>query len=465
MRLRVHLPIALFGLTLNAWAQPEWPRLDTAGFLPAIREQVEQAKEAAIAHPRDPQLVGRLAMTLHAYQQYDAAAAVYARAHLLEPQNFDWLYLLGAVQKTQGAFEAAIESFRSALRIRPDDAAAQLRVAESLLAADRWDAAAAEYRRILARNGNSPQAWYGTGRVQMARGEHEAAAHSYARACELFPRYGAAHFALAGVLRRLGKQAEAERQLAEYSANATVEPPLEDPLFERIHELNHSTTAHLERGIELEKVGRFAEAIREHEAALATDPDNVQIHLNLIRLYGQAGDPAKARQHFEASIKLNPGRPDGWYDYGVLLFHEKDYAGAEKAYRRALEINPHYAEAHHNLGVIEEQRGNLDEAAKHFREAIADRPDYPLARFRLGRILVNQEKYQEAIPQFLRCQEPETEEATACLYALGATYARLGDRVRAVEHLQKARSSAVAHNQQALQASIERDLKVLRTEQ
>ena len=217
-----------------------------------------------------------------------------------------------------------------------------------------------------------------------------------------FPRYGAAHFALAGVLRRLGKQAEAERQLAEYSANATVEPPLDDPLFERIHELNHSTTAHLERGMELEKVGRYAEAIREHETALSADPDNVQIHLNLIRLYGQTGDPAKARQHFEAAIKLNPGRPDAWYDYGVLLFHEKEYAEAEKAYRRALEINPYYAEAHHNLGVIEEQRGALDDAAKHFREAIADRPDYPLARFHLGRILVNQEKYRggdSAFPQ------------------------------------------------------------------
>ena len=55
----------------------------------------------------------------------------------------------------------------------------------------------------------------------------------------------------------LGKQAEAEQQIADYSANVTVEPPLEDPLFERIHELNHSTTVHLERGMELEKVGPF----------------------------------------------------------------------------------------------------------------------------------------------------------------------------------------------------------------
>ena len=123
-RVQLKLLVPLFGLTLNAWPQPEWPRLDTAGFLPAISAQLDDAKAAAVAHPRDPKAVGRLAMTLHAYQQYDAAAKVYARVRLLEPQNFEWLYLLGAAQKTQGGFEAAIDSFRSALKIRPDDVAA-----------------------------------------------------------------------------------------------------------------------------------------------------------------------------------------------------------------------------------------------------------------------------------------------------------------------------------------------------
>jgi tetratricopeptide (TPR) repeat protein len=347
------------------------------------------------------------------------------------------------------------------LLIRPDDAAAQLRLADSLSASADWDGASAAYRQILEKQGDSPQAWYGLGRAQMAKGDRDAAARSYAKACDLFPRYGAAHFALARELRRLGKQAEAEQHLAAYSINVTSEPPLADPLFERIHELNHSTILHLERGRELEKAGRYSEAVREHEMALASDPGNVQVHVNLISLYGRIGDSAKARQHFEAATRLNPGRSDAWYDYGVLLFREKEYTQAETAYRRALEINPFYAEAHNNLGLIEEQRGNLNDAAKDFGEAIHNRPDYPLARFHLGRILVNQEKFGEAIPHFLRCLEPESEQTPACLYALGATYARSGDRQHALEYLQKARSAAAAHSQPLLQTSIERDLKVL----
>jgi tetratricopeptide (TPR) repeat protein len=455
----------LLAATLSAGLADEWPRVDTSNFLPPIRVQVQQALERARANPRDGKAVGALAMVLHAYQQYDAAAQMYKRARALEPQNFDWVYLLGAAEKAQGAFDAAAESFRSALGIKPGDVAAQLRLAESLSAVADWKRADAAYRRILREHEDLPQAWYGLGRVQAAQGDHQGAIESYGKASTLFPRYGAAHFALAAELRRAGKYAEAEQHIANYSANVTAEPPLADPPFERIHELNRSSIAHLERGAELEKAGEYGQAIREHETALESDPENVQAHVNLIALYGRAGDAAKARLHFEAATRLNPGRSDAWFNYGVLLFRNNDLGGAEAAYRRALDINPSYAEASYNLGIIDEQRGSLKSAAECFRAAISDRPDYSLARFHLARILANEGEYREAISHFLRCLEAESDETPAYLYALGATYARAGDRAHALDYLRKALAAAEAHRQARLQASIERDLKILQAEQ
>jgi len=463
--MRTCLGVLTYALSLYASDLPGLPQVDTSNYLPPIRAQIDAVAAEARAHPRDAKAAGELAMTLHAYQQYDAAAQAYSRAHLLEPQNFDWLYLLGSVQKAQGGFDAAIQSFQAALRIRPEDLTAQLRLAGSYTASANWDEAGALCRHILDQHPDLPQAWYELGRVQAGNGDHAAAAQSYTKACELFPPYGSAHFALAGELRRTGKPVEAEQHLALYSKNVTIEPPLDDPLFQRIHELNHSITAHLRFGAELEQAGKFEGAIREHEAALQTDPNNVQVHINLISLYARAGDPAKAKQHFETAIQLSPGRSDAWYNYGVLLFNQKDFAGAEKAYRHALAINPGYAEAHNNLGAIHEQQGHLDDAAKEFREAIADRPDYPLARFHLGRLLVNQEKYSEAIQHFLRSLEPESDQTPTSLYALGATYARAGDRQHALEYLTKAHDAAIAHGQPQLQASVDRDLRMLQTQQ
>ena len=98
---------------------PELPKVDTSGFQSVIRTQIENAEREARLQSRDPEAAGLLAMTLHAYQQYDRAAQAYSRASQLEPKNFDWHYLRGAVQVELGAFNRAAESFRSALRLRP----------------------------------------------------------------------------------------------------------------------------------------------------------------------------------------------------------------------------------------------------------------------------------------------------------------------------------------------------------
>src|SRR4029079_6955582 len=125
-------------------------------------------------------------------------------------------------------------SFQSALQLRSGDLAAQLRLAQSLTALPNWEDAGAIYRHILEDHHDCAQAWYGLGRVQAAKGDHTAAAQSYSKACDLFAPYGAAHFALAAELRNLGKKAEAGQEIAAYAEHVTDEPPLDDPLFERI---------------------------------------------------------------------------------------------------------------------------------------------------------------------------------------------------------------------------------------
>src|SRR5690242_19590415 len=104
----------LAALSVGAQSQhpTELSQVDTSSFLPAIRAQVELAERNTRERPRDPATVGALAMTLHAYQQYDAAERAYTRAHSLEPKNFDWLYLLGAVQMARGAFDRAVKTLQ-----------------------------------------------------------------------------------------------------------------------------------------------------------------------------------------------------------------------------------------------------------------------------------------------------------------------------------------------------------------
>jgi tetratricopeptide (TPR) repeat protein len=296
------------------------------------------------------------------------------------------------------------------------------------------------------------------GRAQATQGDHAAAAQSFARACDLFPEYGAAHFAAAQEFRDLGKADEAKREMKAYAVHPTVQPFLEDQLFRRILALNHGPQVHMQRAAELEKAGKFDDAIKEEITALEADGSNVQAHVNLISLYGRTGNAMEAKRHFEDTIRLDPGRADAWYNVGVLLLHELNIPESERAFRRALEINPDYAEARYNLGVIYEQQARLEDAVREFQEAVKIRPDYPEARFHLGRIFVNEQKYDAAIYQLAHSLEPESSSTPTYLYALAATYARAGRRPEALQYFQRARDAARALGQEQLLASIERDL-------
>src|SRR5690349_2181749 len=107
----------ILGLLLCAFLSPasdlpNLPQVDTAKFSPAIKAQIKQAESRAQAHPRDARLVGMFGMVLHAYSQYDGAAAAYWRSLALEPRNFDWASLLGLAQLEQGRFDVAAKTFR-----------------------------------------------------------------------------------------------------------------------------------------------------------------------------------------------------------------------------------------------------------------------------------------------------------------------------------------------------------------
>ena len=108
-----------------------------------------------------------------------------------------------------------------------------------------------------------------------------------------------------------------------------------------------------------------------------------------------------------------------------------------------------------------EMQGKLDDALAEFEKAARDRPDYRLAHFEIGRILANQEKYPEAIREFLKTLEPEDEATPRYLYALGATYGRAGDFGNALHYLREARDRASTRGQSGLLASINRDLEAL----
>ncbi len=445
-------------------ALPGLPEVAYERFIPAIRDQVHQAYDDARSHPTDASASGKLGMALQAYSQFEEAEVCYRRASLLDPTSFQWVYYLGVVQAEQGKYEEAAATFRQSLRLEPDYLPAQLRLADCLLATAHWEESGKLDEAVLAREAQNAAAHYGLGRVRAARKDLEGAVGSFLKSCDLFPEFGAAHYALALAYRKLGRMEESRKEFSLYEKYVTRAPPGGDAIMAEVQALNLSAVYQVRQGMDQEQAGRLEQAAAAHEKALQIDPQLVEAHVNLISIYGRLSQYEKAEEHYQAAIRLNPNDAEAHYDYGVLLFGQGKYPEADKAFRKALEINPFYAEAHNNLGVLLEQQGRWQEAAEQFRQAIENQPGFRLAHFHLGRIFVNQGNYQDGIQELLKTLQPEDQNTPAYLYALGAAYARAGDRVSATRYLHMAKERASARGQSRLLASIEKDLKTLEGE-
>jgi tetratricopeptide (TPR) repeat protein len=439
---------------------PDLPKLTFGNFRPQIRDRVRKAYEDVQAKPRDPEVNGRLGMLLHAFSQFESAEVCYKRARILDPNSFQWAYYLGLAEALDGKNEAASRTLQDATSLNPQYLPARLKLAEILLTSGRFDESQGICQSIAKDDPQFAPAYYWMGRVAAAKGHVPDSIEEYRKACQLWPSFGTAHYALALAYRGTGARAEAQQHMAAYQKyKADGDPQPEDPLLEAVRSLDNTALAHLMKGVDLENAGQLDGAIAEHEEAVKQDPKMAQAHANLIALYARAGRADKAEAEYRTTVGINPNLPQSHYDYGVFLVSQHRYREAEDAFRKALESSPKYAEAHSNLGAMLELGGRFDEAIQHYQAAIDDKPSYRMAHFQLGRLLLMKKRTGEAIAQLSQTLGPEDGDTPRCMYALGVAYAEAGDYASAARYLRDADQRATSLGQNQLLGQIETTLR------
>jgi tetratricopeptide (TPR) repeat protein len=440
---------------------PALPRLALDSYPAAARTAIAAAYAAAQARPSDAKAAGDLGRVLHAWEQWDAARASYARAQALAPKAFEWHYLDAAVLRRLARPEHAVAALREALARAPDYLPAKLTLAETLLEAGSLD----EARRLfegLHDPAAAPAAQFGLGTIAARQGRHAEAAGHLEKAIELYPEFASAHYAVARAYRALGRREEAEAALARHAKYGARWPAVEDPVLAGVAALREDAGALVQRGVKRADAGDIEGAIAAHVAALALDPSFAQAHANLIGLYGRVRKWEKAGEHYRMVVKLAVNVSDAHYDYGVLLGLQEQWDAAADAYRLALALNPHHAQARNNLGQILERQKKPDEAAAEYRRAVDSQPTLRIARFNLGRMLIAKGRHEDAIAELAKLTEPRDAEAPRYLFALATAHLRAGHRDEAVRWATEAKSLAERHGDKALAAAIERDLARIR---
>ena len=445
--------------------EPELPPLPVIAletFPPDARTAIEAALVEARRNPRDAGATGALGITLHAWEQWEAAHLAYQRAQVLAPTTADWHYLDGLIlQRLKRPAEAAA-AFQQALNVMPALLSARARMAEALFDAGDLDASSRAYEALVTEPAAAPVGELGLARIAARQGRHADAVTHFERAIVLFPQFGEAYYGLAQSLRALDRRDEARAALEQHRAYGTRWPAITDPLSARVSSVRDDSRAHLLRGLRLAEAGDVAGAIEAHEAALARNPSLAQAHANLISLYGRVGQSAKAEQHYKAVLALGYNVDEAHYNYGVLLGSQQRWSEAAAAYRLALAANPLHAQARNNLGQLLEGDRKLDEALDQYRQAVAANPQFRLARYNLGRMLLAARRFDDAIAEFEQLREPRDAEAPRYWYGLAVAQVQAGRRDEGLALAREARRLAEAFGQHELTAAIDRDIASLK---
>jgi Tfp pilus assembly protein PilF len=460
LRRSIGSAVLFFALGTPSALTQELPDLRIDSFPPVSREPIGRALDAVRAAPEDAARVGALGMTLQAWNQWDSAAAVYARARALE-HRFDWYYLGGVIEIRRARYADAVPLLSEATTLDSQSVPAVLALADALFEAGKIDEAERQYASVSDQPASRPHACYGLGRVLAARGKYDTALAQFDIAVNAFPEFGAAWYAKGLALRNLRRLDDAREALARAQQYGTRWPGIVDPLMARVKSLRDDPTAHLQRGLDLDRAGDLAGAIREQEAALAVDGSVVQAHVNLISLYGRQGDVARAEEHYREAVRLGVNLGEAHYNYGVLMLLQQRDQEAAAAFRKALDVNPQHAGAWNNLGRIAERAGTLDEALDDYRRAVRLGSSDPTMRYNLGRMLLATQKFDEAISEFQVLAAVKGPAQPRYVFGLATACVQAGDIARGRQHALEARALAASLGQTDLVAAIDRDLAKL----
>jgi tetratricopeptide (TPR) repeat protein len=256
--------------------------------------------------------------------------------------------------------------------------------------------------------------------------------------------------------------------------------------YKKALELAPGSSVIMERLAEIyAKSQHIRDAVEQAQAALKADPNNVDAHRLLARIYVRtlgdlsAGDVQKenlekAIEQFQAILKIQPDDAYSELWLARLYRFENQHSDAEKVLRNLLQHDPGNGPALEQLSQLLMDEGRSQEAVKiltdaandssspevydllgdaysqskdyakaeeAYRKAVEEDPDDPGHLHGLAQALMAQDKYAEALEQFKRLAEVEPGTAENYL-RMAQLYRRLGKFDQAESSLLRAKQLA-----------------------
>jgi putative PEP-CTERM system TPR-repeat lipoprotein len=448
---RAWLAMGRFEDLLSDIPAPEAIESETDAELAVLRgnallavERVEEARDAfervIVNRPRADAYAG-LARIALANEDYEEARRQIDRGQRMAPDDPELLQIAGELSLREGEADTAEESFRRLLEAEETNIPARLGAARALIAAERYEEAAAELDRVLeaipdgimaiyfraltayqledyataqrlldrvlAAIPDNVQALILAGASAYAEGQDELALRHLGRAVNLAPDNVAARQLLAATQMRaelfdealdtLGPELERETDDAELLTIAGIAALRAGNLEDSSRLFGQAVDVSPEDPVARTRLGlmRMAEgadrlAIEELEQALARQPDLLQAEVLLILALVRNGELDRAIAEAERMQENRPDTAVGYVLGGIAKASAERMEAARADFERAMEIEPGQPDAGNNLALLALAAEDAEAARANFRRVLAENPDHLPTLVRLARLNIAQ---------------------------------------------------------------------------
>ncbi|MBB4006432.1 tetratricopeptide repeat-containing sulfotransferase family protein [Allorhizobium taibaishanense] len=192
---------------------------------------------------------------------------------------------------------------------------------------------------------------------------------------------------------------KAARELAEVSIHVKDYAGARN-LLEAILSIRPDATVHIRLADLIRADGRWADAIEQYKAALASGEPTADLYASLADCLKEAGRYEEANEAYDQALTLDPHQTDALKDKSFRLLMQGEFDLGLALIERAIAAAPDDLIGHFYHGQALQGLGRMKEAQQAYREVLARDPDHVDAYLLLGMLT----RYDKQAPEIAAMQ-------------------------------------------------------------
>jgi len=400
----------------------------------------------------------KTAVSLYESGKYPDAATQLEKLVREAPESFEVQELLGLVYAAQSQDARATQHLQKAVRLKPGSAPARTNLAANFARLGKLDLATEQFKKAVELDPRSFETNHNLGESYVRSGKVAEAALYLEKAQQVDPSSYDNGYDLSLAYLQTNRLSQAQQ---------LIQALLKQKNTAELHNLLAEVD---------EKDGKFVEAENEYESAAHMDPtesnlfdwgSELLLHRTLspaVEVFEQAsaryptsqrmvvglGMALYARGNYDDAVKsllraadLNPSEPNCYFFLSKAYDSSPSQADEViQRFRRFAELQPNNARAlyYYAMSLWKGRRSqdpglDLHQIESLLTKSLALNPKLAEAHLQLGNLYSDQTKYAQAIPEYKRAIELNSDLADA-YYRLGQAYVRTGEKGFAQEQFQ-----------------------------